>query len=222
MIKKKCQIHAGLPITCFEVPIIGNTELNLTPDEIYKCLCAKAEVIEILKDGSKINLDFSNYAKDNTVILPYKGEEVSVVTLPCKKEEVTIVPLVDKYDMGDTCEMKAEVGTVEYCEDNCIDTTNLVELVVEDNVVINTMTKIDSSDYPTDIVTTLGAPVTEMNETSTTAVDTVKTVTENQDTIVELEPEVKVEETASTVKNYKVASRNNYNNNHKKNKNNKR
>ena len=160
MIKKKCQIHAGLPITCFEVPIIGNTELNLTPDEIYKCLCAKAEVIEILKDGSKVNLDFSNYAKDNAVTLPYKGEEVSVVTLPCKEQEVTIVPLVDKYDIGDTCEMKAETYSMPAI-DNCMDTTNLVELVVEDKVEIDTYaTKIDSSDYSTDTVTTLGIPVT--------------------------------------------------------------
>ena len=63
--KKRCQIYAGLPITCFEVPIIGHAELNLTPDEIYKCLCAKAEVIEILPTGKRINLDFSNYDKDN-------------------------------------------------------------------------------------------------------------------------------------------------------------
>lgn len=65
MNKKRCQIHTGLPITCFTVPIVGNTELNLTIDEIYKCLCAKAEVIEILNDGKRIHLDFSNYDKNN-------------------------------------------------------------------------------------------------------------------------------------------------------------
>lgn len=63
--KKKCKIYAKFPITCFTVPIIGHTTLNLTPDEIYKCLCSRAEVIELLPNGKSINLDFSNYDKDN-------------------------------------------------------------------------------------------------------------------------------------------------------------
>lgn len=66
--KKRCQIYASLPITCFEVPIVGETELNLTENEIYKCLCAKAQVIEILPNGKRINLDFTNYNKDNYYI----------------------------------------------------------------------------------------------------------------------------------------------------------
>lgn len=65
--KKKCQIHAVFPITCFSVPIVGHTELNLTTDEIYQCLCAKAEVAEVLPNGKTINLDFSNYNKDNFI-----------------------------------------------------------------------------------------------------------------------------------------------------------
>lgn len=67
MNKKKCQIYAKFPITCFTVPIVGSTELNLTSDEIYKCLCAKAEVLEILPNGQMLNLDFTNYDKDNFV-----------------------------------------------------------------------------------------------------------------------------------------------------------
>lgn len=82
MVMKKCQIHATSPITCFTVPIVGTTELNLTPDEIYKCLCAKAEVIEILGNGKTINLDFSNYNRDNSII----GEPIEEI-----KEEQTEV-----------------------------------------------------------------------------------------------------------------------------------
>lgn len=63
MNKRKCQVHAVFPITCFTVPIIGHTELNLTTDEIYKCLCAKAEISEILPSGKVVRLDFSNYNK---------------------------------------------------------------------------------------------------------------------------------------------------------------
>lgn len=68
MITKKCQIRATAPITCFSVPIIGNTKLDLTSEEIYKCLCAKAEVLEILENGKTINLDFTNYNRDNSII----------------------------------------------------------------------------------------------------------------------------------------------------------
>lgn len=75
MIMKKCQIHAVSPITCFTVPIVGSTQLNLTHDEIYQCLCAKAEVLEILGNGKTINLDFTNYNRDNSII----GEPVEKV-----------------------------------------------------------------------------------------------------------------------------------------------
>ncbi len=75
--KKKCQIHASFPITCFEVPIVGFTELNLTTDEIYKCLCSKAEILEVLPNGKTINLDFTNYNKDNFVKEKPKVEESS-------------------------------------------------------------------------------------------------------------------------------------------------
>ena len=61
MNKKKCNIYAKSPITCFTVPIVGHCTLNLTSNEIYKCLCARAEVTEILPNGKSINLDFSNY-----------------------------------------------------------------------------------------------------------------------------------------------------------------
>ena len=58
MNKKKCNIYAKSPITCFTVPIVGHCTLNLTSNEIYKCLCARAEVTEILPNGKSINLDF--------------------------------------------------------------------------------------------------------------------------------------------------------------------
>lgn len=78
--KKRCQIHAVFPITCFTVPIVGRTELNLTHDEIYKCLCSKAEVSEILPSGKLVRLDFTNYNKDNDI-------KKAVVEEPIVKEE---------------------------------------------------------------------------------------------------------------------------------------
>lgn len=82
--KRKCQINAVYPITCFNVPIVGNTELNLTTEEIYKCLCGKAEVVEILKDGTMISLDFTNYDK-----VPEIERQESF------KDEIDLKPIVE-------------------------------------------------------------------------------------------------------------------------------
>lgn len=93
MNKRKCQVHAVFPITCFTVPIIGHTELNLTTDEIYKCLCAKAEISEILPSGKVVRLDFSNYNKsplinkeEDTKEESKKEIESSVLTTDTKLE----------------------------------------------------------------------------------------------------------------------------------------
>lgn len=120
MITKKCQIRATTPITCFSVPIIGNTKLNLTSEEIYKCLCAKAEVLEILENGKTINLDFTNYNRDNSIIgEPIVTEKTSdtvteelqeVVDTPVDITEnnLSIVGETDEVIVGDTISTEHE------------------------------------------------------------------------------------------------------------------
>lgn len=114
--KKKCQIHARYPITCFEVPIVGFTELNLTSEEIYKCLCAKAEITEVLPDGKLVNLDFTNYDKDNYEIKP---KEEIVETVQKIKE-----PVEDKEEVEEdkTLENNKEEQPVETSSDSLVKT----------------------------------------------------------------------------------------------------
>ena len=126
MKKKRCQIYAGLPITCFEVPIIGETELNLTADEIYKCLCAKAEVIEILPDGKRINLDFTNYGKNNHITESI--EEPVEVPVEEKTPEPTPAPVEEP-------EVVEETTIEEKTEEE-------VEVVLEDKVKIEEETEV--------------------------------------------------------------------------------
>lgn len=97
MVIKKCQIRAISPITCFTVPIVGNTELNLTTDEIYKCLCAKAEVLEILENGKMINLNFTNYNRDNSII----GEPITEKISDTITEEIQETPIENFTVMND-------------------------------------------------------------------------------------------------------------------------
>lgn len=87
--KRRCAIHATLPITCFIVPIVGFTELELTTDEIYKCLCAKAEVTEILPNGKRVTLNFANYDKP----AGYEPIVTPKVTTDIKVIEDTLVPV---------------------------------------------------------------------------------------------------------------------------------
>ena len=93
MQKRKCSIYAAMPITCFQVPIIGHAELNLTTEEIYKCLCAKAEVTEMLPNGKTVNLDFSNYNKQLVETKP--KEKIKEVTETPILPEESIVQVVD-------------------------------------------------------------------------------------------------------------------------------
>lgn len=115
MAKKRCIIRAVFPITCFEVPIVGHTELNLTPEEIYKCLCAKAEIIEILPDGNKVHLNFTNYDKDNTVVIAkpvVKEQEVVTVKLEDfveVKEKIKPIIVEEKVDEPTEEESSEEV-----------------------------------------------------------------------------------------------------------------
>lgn len=195
MKKKKCEIHATLPITCFEVPIIGDANLNLTADEIYKCLCSKAEVKEVLPDGKRINLDFTNYDKDNSIVtLPYKGEEVKVVTLPSKEEELKVTPLPFILDE----EVKEEkVDTLE----------ELIELVESSKI-----TEEKISEEVKHIVDEVFDSQVKSEPATFGQISTVEDKVEVAETTV-----------AETTKNYQVASRNNgKNNNYKKAKNNNR
>lgn len=123
MDKRRCQIHAVSPITCFTVPIIGHTKLNLTTDEIYKCLCAKAEVTEILPSGKTVNLDFTNYDKVQPIkestketyttveVLNVEPTEESVTT-DDKKESVEVndkKPVEETEVISENNETKEEV-----------------------------------------------------------------------------------------------------------------
>ena len=190
MQKKRCRIYAGLPLTCFAVPIIGETELNLTPDEIYKCLCSKAEVIEILPDGSHINLDFTNYNKDNR---KEEIKETTNVIINTPVTEKTTSEFTNTVSTGETTESTSDIIEEDKDVEDYVETEEEVVLEVEDEVQIQEEIK-------------------EIEEDVETEEETESTVDEE---VVETTPApVK----ATTVAEYQVASRNN-NNNYKKAKN---
>lgn len=201
MEKKRCQIRAGLPITCFEVPIIGNAELNLTYDEIYKCLCAKAEVTEILNDGRRIHLDFTNYNKNN-----YWELQVNNIA-----EDIAIC--YDGSPVGEITDMTYHGGPVESIP-TIIDVVDEIEL--EESTIVDEPTVVITDTITvTDEEVIENTIVTELEDTPDSIFVTGMSIVEDE--VKEEVPEAKTV-TASTVSNYQVASRNS--NNHKKSKNN--
>ena len=153
MVMKKCQIHATSPITCFTVPIVGTTELNLTPDEIYKCLCAKAEVMEILGNGKTINLDFSNYNRDNSII-GEPIEEIKEEQTEVEEEEPETVEEI-KLDIDNRPETVFVTGTtivddpeevIEVEIGETVSTEDEETIVIEANVADNAADAVDKSE----------------------------------------------------------------------------
>lgn len=213
MNKKRCQIRTTSPITCFTVPIVGTTELNLTHDEIYKCLCAKAEVIEILVDGKRIHLDFTNYNKDNYWTKNPIGEppvketsDAIVAAYNYTIDSIESVPAVFDIEDTDKLGFSNALGEVNAIEDSLESIIYTTEEVIEEREIIPQIAEVKEITEDVESITTTAEVEVEyingpmIGEDARKSAPVAKTVT------------------ASTVSNYQVASRNNSKkkNNHKK------
>jgi len=58
------------PLFNFNPPIDKQCERELTVSQIYDCMYYGAEVFEILNNGIKLRLTFTNYSKDNNKNIP--------------------------------------------------------------------------------------------------------------------------------------------------------
>lgn len=101
--KRKCNIYAPMPITYFMVPIVGHVSgLNLTDEEIYICLCSKAEVEEVLPNGTIKSLNFTNYKTSVEEIKSSNMEDIVEEKNDEKPEDVIV--LEDENIVEDTVE----------------------------------------------------------------------------------------------------------------------
>lgn len=201
MVMKKCQIHATSPITCFTVPIVGTTELNLTPDEIYKCLCAKAEVMEILGNGKMINLDFSNYNRDNSII----GEPIEEVKEEQSEEKIVVI---EEEEPEVVEEVKVDID--DRPETVFVTGTNIVEEIDEEVVEVEVAETVSTEE---ETIVIEAEPSAE--------VDAIEPVEEVKITTVSINDggAINSSETESHVPSSKTYNNNNHykNNNYKKN-----
>lgn len=112
--KKHVNVYATNPIRNIIPPLMG-TYLNIEMDEIdiYKCICGRAIVDEVLSDGSLVRLDFNNYKKINEKKVEVKTEpEVAVPVV----EEPIVEPVVEPEKVEETVvedKVEEEVELVE-------------------------------------------------------------------------------------------------------------
>ena len=84
---KLVNVYPNVPITTINPPIRTRlNNINMSVEDIRKCLIATAYVEEILDGRKTIPLDFSNYDKDNDLI---PAEVIKTDTSAAEKETIT-------------------------------------------------------------------------------------------------------------------------------------
>ena len=84
---KLVNVYPNAPITTINPPIRTRlNNINMSVEDIRKCLIATAYVEEILDGRKTIPLDFSNYDKDNDLI---PAEVIKTDTSAAEKETIT-------------------------------------------------------------------------------------------------------------------------------------
>ena len=78
--KKLVNVHAKIPVRNIKPAMFGSyRNIELTDDTIFTLMCGRAEVTEILDDGTLLPLNFNNYNKNNNPKTePVKNEEKKI------------------------------------------------------------------------------------------------------------------------------------------------
>lgn len=159
---KLVNIYPSVPVIAVNPPIRSITRNVKKPvEQIKACIMARATVEEILKDGSKIRLDLTNYDKDN---------EPKTVKVPEPKKIVEIKPAepVEKAVKEEPKEIirdfvKAE-PVVEEPKQAAVEEANpeIEEMVVLEDA--STDNAVESSEKPVE-EKKADVPADELNET---------------------------------------------------------
>jgi hypothetical protein len=90
VLKKKVNVKTNAPITGLRYPVAGVANgITLTINEILICIRSKAKVEEVIGNRT-IPLDFTNYNKDNSIVIA-KPEELKAVIMDVKQVDGKLV-----------------------------------------------------------------------------------------------------------------------------------
>lgn len=99
---KKVNIEVKVPIRSLRMPLSVGKYYNveMSPSDIFKCICGRALVDEVLSNGTTLRLDLKNYNKDNDVPVqvkvPEENKEPAKPVVPEVKEEPKVEVDVEK------------------------------------------------------------------------------------------------------------------------------
>lgn len=104
---KKVNVYPTMPITTVNPSIRGRMlRVNMTVENIYKCLIAHATVEEILNNGNIIRLTMANYAKDNNPKKPDKAPipiikpAIEKPIAPKSNDVISNIPKLEKKEVN--------------------------------------------------------------------------------------------------------------------------
>lgn len=152
--KKLVNVHAKGAVRTVTPPIYGDMyNIELTTGMIYKCMCARAIVDEVMPDGSTLRLNASNYDKDNTngvkVVAPKQPEPKVLKTEKAKEEQPTVEPVLTNFVVhADQPVVAEEVEAASMSEKEHTETLVLEDAVeVEESVNVEEVKKENNNSY---------------------------------------------------------------------------
>lgn len=147
--KKIVNVNAIYPITGVKQIVRGRLfKASMSTEDIFKCLCAKATVDEVIGDKT-IRLNFDNYDKPNKIeekpaVIPTVAKPVTTNVVETKLPEplkvtetiMTNPPIIIEED--DTATISDEVYTEENIAEGTIDKMTAIEVPVGEEYTLST------------------------------------------------------------------------------------
>lgn len=88
---------------------------EMSVEDIFKCICGRAIVDEVLKDGTLVRLDLNNYNTDNEPVAATDTVEVEQTKTMSRKEAKAAAKmnLMDKVEVSDDTPTATDAPTEE-------------------------------------------------------------------------------------------------------------
>ena len=122
--KKRVNVHAKIPVRTIRPAMFGDYKnIELDTNTIFTLMCARAQVVEILDNGTLLPLNIKNYDKDNNpkVVEPAKEEK--------KEKKVPHIKKTEPKELEETQTVEVKEEVIEAINDNV---APVEEIIVEE------------------------------------------------------------------------------------------
>lgn len=158
---KRVNVRTTVAVRNINPPIYGTcNNIIMTTGDILKCLCRRAQVEEILPDGSIVKLNMSNYFTDN-------GAGLSASAAEKKPVKAVEQPIVEETPVEESA-VEDVINEEEVVEDTVVEETPVEETVAEKETIEEVEPEVAITDeIPVEDVVNEEEVVEEKKETTT-------------------------------------------------------